>query len=235
MTEQEAFHHISPGHVARLKKRIAAAASLAGRRPEEITLLAVSKRQSAEAISEALRLGIDRFGENYVAEAEEKQQTLTIFPGHWHLIGGLQRNKAARAVALFDVIESVDRQELAIVLGRYALATEKRLRVLVEVNLSEEPQRAGVGPTEALALCEQVASIEGLTLEGLMGIAPLGSESVSRAAFARLRGLFERLPEENRQTLSMGMSQDFEIAIEEGATQVRIGTALFGVRPESRG
>jgi PLP dependent protein len=235
LTEEGAFRYIRPDQVARLRERIATAASRAGRHPEEIDLLAVSKRQSAGAIAEALRLGIACFGENYVAEAEEKQQELTAFAGRWHLIGALQRNKAARAVALFEVIESVDRLALAVALGNHARAAGKRQQVLVEVNLSGADQRAGVLPEEASSLCEQIRNIEGLTLNGLMGIAPIGEESVARASFGQLRKLFERLPRENRRTLSMGMSQDFEIAIEEGATQVRIGTALFGARTEPRG
>jgi PLP dependent protein len=214
-----------------LRQRIEAATRRSGRTPDQIVLVGVSKRQSAPALIEAQVAGIGHFGENYVAEAQDKQGELGGKLGaSWHLIGALQRNKAARAVRLFELIETVDRNELASQLGRHALELGKVQRVLIEVNMSEDPERAGVLPEALDALCESVARTEGLVLEGLMGIAPLGDDSVARTAFTRLRGFFESLPAESRQTLSMGMSQDFEIALEEGATQVRIGTALFGER-----
>jgi PLP dependent protein len=219
------------GRARQLRERIEAATKRSGRSPDQIVLVGVSKRQSAPAVREAWQAGIKHFGENYVAEAQEKQSELEGKLGaDWHLIGALQRNKAARAVRLFELIETVDRSELASALGRHAREIDKVQRVLIEVNLSGEPERAGSLPEALDALCESVARTDGLVLEGLMGIAPLGDDSVARAAFARLRGFFESLPAEHRKTLSMGMSQDFEIALEEGATQVRIGTALFGER-----
>ncbi len=218
--------------VRQLRARVEAATRRSGRSPDQIVLVGVSKRQVASALIEAWQAGIVHFGENYVAEAEEKQSELGgNLAADWHLIGALQRNKAARATRLFELIETVDRTELATQLSRCAREIGKVQRVLIEVNLSEGPERAGVLPEKLETLCESVAQTEGLVLEGLMGIAPLGDDSVARAAFARLRGLFESLPVENQKTLSMGMSQDFEIALEEGATQVRIGTALFGERP----
>jgi hypothetical protein len=213
-----------------LKKRIAAAALRSGRAADAVELMAVSKRQSREAVAEAVAAGVRLFGENYVIEAEEKQEALAGTEAQWHLIGALQRNKAARAVALFEAIESVDRLPLAEALGRHAREQGRAQRVLIEVNLSGEAQRVGVAAQEVSALCERVAAIEGVALEGLMGIAPLGGESEARRAFAQIRELFERLPKSYRRTLSMGMSEDFEVAIEEGATQVRIGRALFGER-----
>ena len=146
----------------------------------------------------------------------------------WHLIGGLQRNKARRAVAVFDSVQSVDSAPLAEALARCAVEAGKVQRVLIEVNLSEDTGRSGVAPGEVVALCERTLEMNGLALEGVMGIAPLGAEP--REAFAALRKVYERLPTESRRTLSMGMSGDFEVAVEEGATQVRIGTALFGMR-----
>jgi hypothetical protein len=212
--------------LASLRERVGAAARRSGRSPDAVELLAVTKRQSRESVAKAREAGIELLGESYIAEAEAKREA---FRGaSCHLIGALQRNKAGRAVALFDVIESVDRLALAQILGRKASELGKTQRVLVEVNLSAAPQRTGTTAEEALALCEQVATIDGVALEGLMGIAPLGGESEARRAFAALRELFERLPNAYRQVLSMGMSQDFEVAIEEGATRVRIGTALFG-------
>jgi PLP dependent protein len=215
-----------------IRERIAVAAGRAGRLPEEITLVGVSKRHPAEAVRAAWEAGVREFGENYVQEAHEKRANLEDLPElRWHLIGGLQSNKARLAVSLFDTVQSVDRLSLAQALSLEAERREKELLVLVEVNLTGNAARAGVAEDETRALCEQVAALPYLRLKGLMGMAPLG-ESAERARphFARLRQLFEALPDGNRQVLSMGMSGDFEAAIVEGATLVRIGTALFGER-----
>ena len=216
-----------------LQQRIADAARRAGRTPESLTLIAVSKRQPAGAVRELARLGIRDFGENYVQEALAKAGELreTCPKVRWHLIGGLQKNKAGKAVELFETIQSIDSDSLGEAVARRAGEIGKVQRVLVEVNLSGEAHRTGVLPEDALKLCERLAAKESLSLEGLMGVAPLGSEpDDARKAFEKLRDLFELLPSENRRTLSMGMSGDFEIAIEQGATQIRIGTALFGAR-----
>ncbi len=215
-----------------LRERIAFAAGRADRQVEEITLVGVSKRQPLTAVRAAFAVGITEFGENYVQEAREKQEGLGSLPGvRWHLIGSLQSNKARLATALFSVVQTVDRLSLAKVLSREAMRGEKPLEVLVEVNLAGSANRAGVAEAETLALCEQVANLPWLQLSGLMGVAPLGADGeAARPHFARLRQLFEGLPVENRKTLSMGMSNDFEAAILEGATLVRIGTALFGTR-----
>lgn len=220
------------GRVQGLRERIAAAAGRAGRVGEAITLLGVSKRQPVAAVRAALAAGITAFGENYVQEGREKIEALGPVPGvRWHLIGNLQANKVRRASALFSVIQTVDRLTLAQVLSREATKGEAPLEVLVEVNLAGSTNRTGVAEAEALALCEQVAALPSLKLTGLMGVSPLGADGeAARPHFARLRQLFEALPAENRLVLSMGMSQDFEAAILEGATLVRIGTALFGNR-----
>jgi PLP dependent protein len=220
--------------LSRVRDRLDRAAALSRRPTEAITLVAVSKRHPIEAIREAMSLGLCEFGENYVQEAEEKLGKLTESERaatRWHLIGGLQSNKARRAAALFDCVQTVDRLSLAAALSRTAVALNKKISILVEVNLSEDSERSGVGESEALLLCEEIISLPQLQLSGLMGMAPL-TESVeeTRPYFVRLRGLFERLPSACRQTLSMGMSNDFEIAVAEGATLVRVGTALFGDR-----
>jgi PLP dependent protein len=218
--------------VLEIQGRIAAAAARAGRSPEEITLVGVSKRHFAESVRAAWEAGVREFGENYVQEAREKCTQVGELPGlHWHLIGSLQSNKARLAVSLFELIQSVDRLSLAQALSQEADKIGKEQRILVEVNLAGSANRAGVAEAEALALCEHVATLPSLRLCGLMGMAPLGADDeASRPHFARLRQLYEALPADNRRLLSMGMSGDFAVAIAEGATLVRIGTALFGQR-----
>ncbi len=177
--------------------------------------------------------GVREFGENYVQEARDKCAQLSdLSELRWHLIGSLQSNKARLAVSLFEMVQTVDRLSLAQALSRAAVERQKELSVLVEVNLAGSANRAGVAEAEALALCEQVSALPNLRLCGFMGMAPLCADvEATRPHFARLRQLFEGLPDSKRQVLSMGMSGDFEAAIAEGATLVRIGTALFGQRP----
>jgi pyridoxal phosphate enzyme (YggS family) len=221
------------GRLQTLQDRVARAAKRSGRAPESVTLIAVSKRQPAEAVRELTRLGVRDFGENYVQEALTKSEELRDIASEirWHLIGGLQKNKAGKAVALFETIQSIDSESLGEAVARRAEEIGKTQRVLVEVNLSGEAHRTGAAPDDALRLCEKLAAKESLSLEGLMGVAPLGNgPDDAQRAFEKLRALFELLPSENRRTLSMGMSGDFEVAIEHGATQIRIGTALFGAR-----
>ena len=219
--------------ILEIRERITAAAARAGRSSEEITLVGVSKRHSAESVRAAWAAGVREFGENYVQEAREKCAQLSDLPElRWHLIGSLQSNKARLAVSLFEMVQTVDRPSLAQALSQEAGRRQKEQSVLVEVNLAGSANRAGVAEAEVLVLCEQVVALPNLQLCGLMGMAPLGADAeAARPHFARLRQLFETLPESNRQVLSMGMSSDFETAIAEGATLVRIGTALFGQRP----
>jgi PLP dependent protein len=218
--------------ILNLRERIARAAVSAGRSADEITLVGVSKRHSAESVRAAWDAGVREFGENYIQEAREKCAQLSDLSGlRWHLIGGLQSNKARLAVQLFDTVQTVDRLSLAQVLSQEAVKQNKTLSVLVEVNLAGSANRAGVAEAETGALCEQVAVLPGLRLCGLMGMAPLSADAeATRPHFARLRQLYEALPDSNRKVLSMGMSGDFEAAIAEGANLVRIGTALFGQR-----
>ncbi|MBI3911513.1 MAG: YggS family pyridoxal phosphate-dependent enzyme [Armatimonadetes bacterium] len=218
-------------NVERVRKRIAAAARRAGRKPEAIRLVAATKGVEAERVRLVVAAGAHEIGENYVQEAAAKFAALADLSTTRHLIGHLQRNKAGRAAELFDCVQSVDSEPLAHALGRRAVALGRTVEALLEVNIAGEASKWGVAPEEAPRLAEAVASIPGLSLVGLMGMGPLGAdEAAVRACFRQLAGLFERLPLPQRRVLSMGMSGDFEIAIEEGSTMVRIGTALFGQR-----
>lgn len=219
-------------NVERVRERIADAARRAGRLPEEVTLVAVTKKQPAEAIQAVLAAGVMDIGENYVVEAEERFPAVEWPTGATrHLIGHLQGNKAARAVEMFDVVQSVDSVKLARRLDRMASERAIILPVLLEVRLSDEPEKTGFNPEALPAAVEAVMSLPNLAVRGLMGMAPFTDEkSQVRAAFQALQKHFLTLDNDNRRTLSMGMTGDFETAIEEGSTMVRIGTALFGAR-----
>ncbi|MCS6829252.1 MAG: YggS family pyridoxal phosphate-dependent enzyme [Armatimonadota bacterium] len=217
-------------NVTIVRERIARACERAGRKPEEITLIAVSKTVDIARIERAIAAGIEHFGENYYQEAREKIPCIQASV-HWHFIGHLQRNKVRGVVPLFEWIHTVDDEQLAQEINRRAQTAGKRQRVLIEVNIAREPQKYGVSPEEALPLAECIAQLPYVHLEGLMGMAPLVENAEqARPYFVQLRRLFEQLPEACRVHLSMGMTQDYEVAIEEGATMVRIGTAIFGPR-----
>jgi PLP dependent protein len=218
-------------NLKRIQERIGASARRCGRQPEEVRLVAVSKGVAAERIREAVAAGVREIGENYIQEAVPKLEALDDLAIIRHFIGHLQRNKAHRAVAAFDSIQSVDSAALAVALGRHARALQREIDVLVEVNIAGEATKSGVLPESAAAVAEVVAGTPGLRLGGYMGIAPLeGDSSATRAAFRRLGVLYDQLPTDYRRILSMGMTGDFEIAIEEGSTMVRIGTGIFGQR-----
>jgi pyridoxal phosphate enzyme (YggS family) len=209
-----------------VEERISRAAARAGRRREDITLVAVTKKFPAELMGEAALLGIRDFGENYVQEFESKRPALVSLAGvRFHFIGHLQANKARKAVELFDVIQTVDSARLAEKLDQAAAAP---IDVMLEVKLSPEESKAGVAPEDIPRLVEAVCGYPNLRLRGLMTMPPWTDQAEpSRPYFRRLH----ELAEENGLTgLSMGMSHDFETAIEEGATLIRIGTALFGPR-----
>lgn len=221
--------------IAAVRARIAAAAARSGRAPEEVVLVAVSKTFPADAVREAVAAGQRVFGESRVQEARDKVAALG--PGvDWHLIGHLQRNKARAAVELFTVVESLDSAELARELDRRAGEAGKRLRVLVQVKEADEATKQGVAVDAAPALLELVAGLPHLELAGLMTIPPPPRvPEDSRPWFARLRALRDRwegssCPRGALRELSMGMSGDFEVAVEEGATLVRVGTFIFGAR-----
>jgi pyridoxal phosphate enzyme (YggS family) len=223
------------GRLDGVRGRIARAEARAGREPGSVVLVGVVKTVPTELIREALALGLTDLGENRVQEAEAHVALIGRDVARWHLIGHLQRNKAGRALELFDRVHGVDSAELAEGLSRRAAAAGRRLPVLVEVNVSGETSKFGAAPEALMELLERVAGLPGLALEGLMTVGPpVARAEEARPGFARLRALRDRaevtlglrLPE-----LSMGMSGDFEVAVEEGATLVRVGTAVFGARP----
>lgn len=218
-----------------VKERIAQRAQEAGRRPEEIEILGATKGVPPERILEAYEAGIRLFGENRVQEAEAKIP-LVHAPVRWHMIGHLQRNKVKKAVRLFSGVESVDRPELVVELEKRLAPLGKRMEVLIEVNTSGEPQKHGLPPDEGslMALAERILEAPHLELRGLMTLGPYPPEEKrSRRAFALLRALRDRLEARLGRplpVLSMGMSEDYEWAILEGATRLRLGRALFGER-----
>lgn len=211
-----------------VKRQIARAAAEAGRAAGEVTLVAVTKTFAAMAIEPVLAAGHPAFGENRVQEAKGKYPALRErYPGlELHLVGPLQSNKAREAVALFDVIHTVDRDRIAAALAGEMAKQARRPRLLVQVNTGEEPQKAGVSPGEAEAFVRRCRDEHGLSIAGLMCMPPL--DEPPSPHFALLRKLRDRLA---LPLLSMGMSADFEQAIALGATHVRIGTAIFGDRP----
>ena len=219
-------------------RRIEDAAKAAGRDPAEVRLVAVSKTKPAQAVQEALTAGQTIFGENYIQESQTKIPQVGPHIGTspvWHFIGHLQSNKARLAVRLFDVVQTVDRVKIAGALSRHAAEQGKTLGVLLQVNVGQEPQKAGCSEADAPALAQAVAELPGLKLMGLMTMPPFFDDPErARPYFARLRELARRmapdLPAGTMNELSMGMSGDFEAAIAEGATLVRVGTAIFGSR-----
>jgi pyridoxal phosphate enzyme (YggS family) len=223
------------GNAARIRERIARAAERVGRRPEEIRLVAVSKLQPAESVREAIAAGITDIGENYVQEAEAKRAEVGA-GARWHMVGHLQRNKAAAAVAIFDIIQTVDSLRIAGAIGRRAEAAGQSTDVLLQVNTSDEESKSGTAPGQAEALLEGALEVAGLRVQGLMTIGRWEPDPErSRAEFRLLAGLRETLRERTGaalEWLSMGMSHDFEVAVEEGANLVRVGTAIFGPRPD---
>jgi pyridoxal phosphate enzyme (YggS family) len=238
-------------NLASVRERMELAASRCGRRPEEITLVAVSKTQSARKIQELYEAGVRHFGENRVQERESKLGDLAGLNATWHMIGHLQKNKVSRAAGLFASIDSLDSISLAHKLDRARAdcapdaagkselpEAGNRLRVLIEVKLDPEPAKSGVPGEDVIRLVEAILQLPHLDLRGLMGVPPyFDNPEEARPYFRRMRELREetraQLGAEMLPVLSMGMSNDFEIAIEEGATEVRVGTALFGEREKA--
>lgn len=219
-------------NVALLRGRIAAAATRSGRRPEDVALVAVTKGVGTERIQAAVSAGVHDLGENRVQEAASKIEILGRGP-RWHMVGHLQRNKAGQAEALFDVIHSVDGTGILRELNR---RPHRPIDVLLQVNIGGEPQKHGVAPDDVLGLAREAAQLPGVRVVGLMTIAPMAANPETvRPVFRQLRGLRDEL---NRRAvsdaplvhLSMGMTDDFEVAVEEGATMVRIGRGIFGER-----
>lgn len=220
-------------NLKQVRLRIEKACERADRSPHLVQLLAVTKTVPIERIREALQAGITHLGENYIQEAQPKIEALP--QGIWHFIGHLQRNKAKAALRLFSMIETLDSLALAAELNRLCLQDEKTLEVLVQINEAGEASKSGLAPEEALRLIEASASWPALRLRGLMTLPPYDpdperSRPWFRSLARRQKEWQSRFPQIALDHLSMGMSHDFEVAIEEGATLIRVGTALFGAR-----
>lgn len=224
--------------LAEVRERIAEACRRTGRRTEEVGIVAVTKSFPAEVVRAAVAAGLNEIGENRVQEARDKRALLGDLPGvRWHLVGHLQKNKAGLALALFDLVHSVDDLELARALDRRAAALNRTVPILLEVNVGEEATKFGFPPREEVLFhaVEEMLRLPHLCLEGLMTVAPIAPDPEQvRPIFARLRELREKLrerfPEVPWKHLSMGMTDDYVVAVEEGATLVRLGRALLGER-----
>jgi pyridoxal phosphate enzyme (YggS family) len=228
-----------PENIEAIRQRIESAARRAGRRSEEIALMAVTKTHPPECVREAYAAGLRLFGENRVQEFAGKTRTLADLAGaEWHMIGHLQTNKAGKAAELFHAVDSVDSLKLAEKLDAAARALNKKLSVLIEINVGGEAAKSGVAPNarELQELLMAAPRLEALKFRGLMTVPPFTDDpEEARPYFCKLRELrnaiaTRKLPAINMSVLSMGMSQDFEVAIEEGSTCVRVGTAIFGER-----
>ncbi len=225
-------------NLAVIRSQIAQAAERCGRNPDKIKLVAVSKRMPARAVEEAHLCGQLIFGENYLQDALKKVRQLDKSL-QWHFIGHLQSNKAGQAAELFEVIETVDRLKIAEALDKHAGKLGKTLDILIQVNVGGEPQKSGIHPDKAEKLLEQIRPCSHLKIRGLMTMPPYGRDpEASRPWFRTLKQLSVQLAERelfdsnDSVQLSMGMSGDFTVAIEEGSTLVRVGTAIFGPRPK---
>jgi PLP dependent protein len=222
-------------NLERVRERIARAAERAGRRASDVQLIGASKTVAVDRIREAIDAGLPALGENRVQEAKAKVATLgRAVP--WHLIGHLQTNKVKDALEIFDVIQSLDRWPLAEALDRRAVMMDRVVDALLEVNLAGESAKSGLAPDAVAEMLDRLGVLTHVRVHGLMAIPPVGAPEESRQWFRALR----KLADAHALTqLSMGMSADFDVAIEEGATMVRVGTAIFGARPplahENRG
>jgi PLP dependent protein len=220
----------------RVRDGIGRAAHRAGRSPGEVTLIVVTKTFGVDTVRAAIAAGATDIGENYVQEARTKIQTVGRQAARWHFIGGLQTNKAKYIVRLFDLVHSVDSYELAAEIDRRAAAQGCVMDILIQVDISREAQKSGVMEEDLVEFIRSVAPMPHVAVKGLMGMPPFGREpEASRPYFRRMRELFgevssSRIPGVEMKELSMGMSNDYEVAVEEGATMVRVGTAIFGER-----
>ncbi len=224
-------------NLSEIKKKIHKAAENCGRDPQTIKLVAVSKRHSTASIKEAMTAGHFLFGENYIQEAIKKREEIGD-RAQFHFIGHVQSNKAKQAAEIFSMVETVDRYKLARALNNHLNKLNKTLDILVQVNIGNDPRKSGIVPEKTTELLENIATLPNINPLGLMTIPPLSKKREdARLHFKNLRYLAEDLAsrklfsDNNSVELSMGMTQDFTIAIEEGATIVRVGTAIFGERP----
>ena len=220
-------------NIAAVNARIQRACEQSSRDCNTVKLLAVSKKQPVSAIRSAVGEGIADFGENYLQEAETKIAELQEMSLKWHYIGAIQSNKTRAIASLFDWVHSVERASIAKRLSDQRPADRPPLNICLQINIDQELNKSGVAPDELLPLAHSIAGLPGLRLRGLMAIPAQGADSdTRRASFKRMRSLFDQLAERDSgvDTLSMGMSADLELAIEEGATLLRIGTDIFGPR-----
>ncbi len=223
-------------NVARVREGIDAAARRAGRDPDEVTLIVVTKTFGIDTVRDAVEAGVTDIGENYVQEARTKIEALGREAARWHFIGGLQTNKAKYVVRLFDLVHSVDSHALAAEIDRRAGIEGRVVDVLVQVDISREEQKSGIMEEDLAEFVRAIAPMPNIAVRGLMGMPPFGREpEASRPYFRRMKQLFDELaaldiPNVRMQQLSMGMSNDYEVAVEEGATMVRVGTAILGYR-----
>lgn len=227
------MHSIS-NHVADVRQRVALAAQRSGRQFDSVRLVAVSKAQSSQAIHAAASAGVHDIGENYLTEALPKIEALRDLALCWHFIGAIQSNKTRDIARHFQWVQTLDRAKIAQRLSDQRPADAEPLDVLIQINIDAEPQKAGIAPHALAEFAAQLVQLPKIRVRGLMAIPrPAADPEALRPAFRRMRALFdERKPAAGAHwdTLSMGMTQDFQIAIEEGATMVRIGTAIFGAR-----
>ncbi|HUV50225.1 MAG TPA: YggS family pyridoxal phosphate-dependent enzyme [Anaerolineae bacterium] len=216
--------------------RIKTAALSCGRKPESVRLVAVSKTMPADRVKEAINAGVTTLGESYIQEAREKFNVLSSYNVSWHFIGHLQTNKTKYAVRLFDVIHTVDSFKLALELNKQSKKINKIQQILIQINIGRESSKSGIYKQDALKLVKEISGLENLAIKGLMIMPPFFDDPEKvRPYFSALRNLRDHIKEEtvenvSMEELSMGMTGDFEAAIEEGATLVRIGTAIFGKR-----
>lgn len=219
-------------NLAILKQKVVEICDKCNRNPEEIKIVAVSKNVEPERIKEVISSGLNDIGENRVQEALVKKSQVSL-PAVWHMVGHLQTNKVKKALEIFDYIQSIDSFELAQAVSK---RVEKPVRILIEVNTSKEPAKFGVEPEKTAELVQRISELENLHIEGLMTVGPFTSVSDKiRSSFKKLKELFENLKQKNiefveMKYLSMGMSADYQIAIQEGSNMLRIGTAIFGPR-----
>jgi hypothetical protein len=223
-------------NIERIKGAIAGAASRAGRKVSDVRLMAVTKTVDDDRIMQAIEAGVDIIGESYVQEAKRKIEKMGR-KIEWHMIGYLQSNKAKYAVKLFDMIHSVDRMDLAVELDRRSGSQGMAMKVLIEINVGGEKTKSGAPYEEAMRLVKDISSLDNLSIQGLMTMAPwFDDPEDARPYFKSLRELRDRIIDANiaraeMGELSMGMSGDYEVAVEEGATIVRVGRSIFGERP----
>ncbi len=222
--------------ISAIRRRIDSSAKDAGRNPSEVRLVAVSKTISADRVRIAIEAGIETIGENYVQEARDKFSALAAVTVDWHFIGHLQRNKAKYVVRLFDLIHSVDSKRLADEINKQAEKVGKVQSILIQVNVAGEKSKAGAAPNDAEALVRHISTLPHLSLQGLMTMPPFfNAPDKVRPYFRQLKQLSDEIRDMaieriHMNELSMGMTGDFEAAVAEGATMVRVGTALFGIR-----